>query len=1134
MVSFAAVFAAQARPQAAGGPAPQTNAGNLHKARLDAQINHQQAGLLPSVSPDLIASLHWRSIGPYRGGRTRAVAGVPGQPNVFYIGVCNGGVWKTTDYGATWTPIFDDQPTGSIGAIAVAASDPNIVYVGSGEGLHRPDLSVGDGIYKSTDAGKTWTHLGLRDGQQIPQLAVDPHDANKVFAAVAGHPYGPNKERGVYRSTDGGQNFQKVLPTGDAGKHDSAKSDGGKGEGGTGAAGKGDSEKGGNRKDEDGKAEAAQGGTGTGDDENVGASDVLIDPANPEIVYATLWEAREGPWENGAWNGAGGGIFKSLDGGLTFQQLAGGLPKDVIQAHIAIAESNPKRLIASVAAKPASVGLYRSDDAGATWTQITTDPRPAGRIGGGDLSVPRFNPKDQDMIIVTSTVTWKSTDGGKTWSGFRGAPGGDDYQNVWINPSNPQVIILASDQGAIVTVNGGETWSSWYNQPTAQMYHVNADNAFPYRVCSGQQESGSACISSRGNDGEITMREWHPVAAEEYGYVVPDPLDPDLVYGGKLSRYDRRTNQAQNIAPKAFRAPDYRMLRTEPIVFSPVNPHILYFATNTLWKTANGGQSWQQISPDLTRATFEVPASVGKYRNEETAKPIQRGVIYAVAPSPLDINRIWAGTDDGRIHVTTDGGTHWNEITPPNMTPFQKVSVIEASHFDAQTAYAAINTLRLDDLRPHILRTRDSGKSWTEIVNGIPTNENVNAVREDPVRRAMLFAATERAVYVSFDDGDHWQSLRLNMAASSVRDVIIKDDDLVAATHGRGFWIMDDITPLRQVDQKATSTEAFLFKPQTAIRVRWDMNTDTPLPPDFPAGENPPDGAVIDYYLQSASSSPVTLEIKDAAGKTVRKYSSADKPEPADPMLNIPAYWVRPPQTLSAAAGAHRFLWDMHFPNVPGVEAEYPIAAIPHNTAPQPSGPWAMPGQYTVLLTANGKTYSQPLTIKMDPRVKTPLVGLQQQFKLSNDLYVQLFTLSPAVEQLTGLRKQLKEMQPRATGEILAAINAFDQKLQALGGGAARRPGTGTEPPTLGGMKTRFLALFGVLQEADVTPSTQAAAAVADLQKQLPPLMQRWDAIKSQDLPALNKQLKDASLPELKVEAAINAPMATVSSKDED
>ena len=1065
--------------------------GGRQKASLKEAGAQSQPSSLAQLPPVLLQNLHWRSIGPYRGGRTRGVAGVPSQPSVFYIGVCNGGVWKTNDYGRTWQPIFDDQPTGSIGSIAVAPSDPNIVYVGSGEGLHRPDLSVGDGIYKSNDAGKTWTHLGLRDGQQIPQLAVDPKDPNKVFAAVAGHPYGPNKQRGIFRSTDGGQNWQKVLPV-------------------------------------------ASGGQDNDQDENVGGDDVLIDPGNPEIVYATLWEAREGPWENGAWNGFGGGIFKSTDGGQTFQKLAGGLPADIIQSHIAIAESNPNRLIATVASKPNVVAIYRTDDAGATWAQITTDARPAGRIGGGDLSVPRFNPKNPDMIIITSTVTWKSTDGGKTWTGFRGAPGGDDYQNLWINPNDPQTIILVSDQGAIVTVNGGETWSSWYNQPTAQMYHVNADNAFPYRLCSGQQESGSACISSRGNDGEVTIREWHPVAAEEYGYVVPDPLDPDIIYGGKLTRYDRRTGQAQNVMPKAFRGPNFRVLRTEPIVFSPINPHILYFATNTLWKTMNGGQSWQQISPDLTRATYEVPASVGKYRDQESAKATQRGVIYAVAPSPLDINRIWAGTDDGRIHVTTDGGAHWKEVTPPSMTPFQKVSIIEASHFDAQTAYAAINTLRLDDLRPHILRTRDGGKSWTEIVNGIPDDENVNAVREDPVRRGLLFAGTEHAVYVSFDDGDHWQSLRLNMAPSSVRDIIIKGDDLAAGTHGRGFWILDDITPLRQIDAKVTSAQAFLFKPQTAIRVRWDMNTDTPLPPDFPAGENPPDGAVIDYYLQSAASGPVTLEIKDSAGKTVRKYSSSDQPAPIDPMLNIPTYWVRPSRVLSAEAGMHRWLWDMHYPNVPGVESEYPIAAIPHDTAPQPTGPWAMPGQYTIVLTVNGKSYSQPLTIKMDPRVKTPPAGLQQQFKLSDDLYTKLLTLSPATEQAGELRKQLKELESKASGETLAAVKALDQKLQALAGGATRRPGAGTEPPTLGSLRTRFLTLFGVLQDADVTPSTQAAEAVAELQKQLPPVMARWKQLESQDIPAMNKQLKDANLPELKLETMTEPAKATASSKDKD
>ena len=1000
-----------------------------------------------SVDAKLFAELRWRSIGPLRGGRTKAVAGVPGQPNVFYIGVCNGGVWKSEDYGRTWNPIFDQQPTGSIGAIAVAPSNPDIIYVGSGEGLHRPDLSTGDGIYKSTDAGATWTHLGLRDGQQIPQIAVDPRNPNRLFVAVLGHPYGPNPERGVYRSDDGGQTFEKVLYK----------------------------------------------------NENTGASEVAIDPNYPNIVYAGLWEAREGPWENAAWSGAGGGLYKSTDGGRNWRQLILGLG-DVVQVNIAIAPSNSRRIYASVA-HPQGTGIYRSDDAGENWTQITNDPRPATRIGGGDLAVPAVDPKNPDIVYMASIVTWKSTDGGKTWAGIRGAPGGDDYQRIWINPNHTEVFIIVSDQGAIVTVNGGQTWSSWYNQSTAQVYHVNTDNAFPYRVCSGQQESGSACVASRGNDGAITFREWHPVGAEEYGYAVPDPLDPDIVFGGKLSRYDRRTGQVENVSPIPMRSPETRFLRTAPIVFSPKDPHLLYFAGNVLWVTADSGRSWKKISPDLTRKTWDVPASVGEFKQQPTAQPSQRGVIYAVAPSPLDLGRIWAGTDDGLIHTTTDGGSTWHEVTPKQLAPWAKVSIIEAGHFDALSAYAAINTLRLDDLHPHILRTHDGGKTWTEIVSGLPDGAPVDAVREDSKKKGLLFAGTEHEVFVSFDDGDHWQSLRLNMPASSVRDLAIKDDDLIAGTHGRGFWILDDITPLRQIDAGTASAPVVLFKPATALRVHWNMNTDTPLPPDEPQGQNPPEGAAIDYYLGSAPTAPMTLEIQDSAGALVRRYSSGDPIPPVDTNLDIPPYWVRPPHPLSAASGMHRFFWDMHYsPVPPGGRGGYGMNAIAHDTPLSLTSMWVMPGRYTVKLTVDGKSYTQPLVVKMDPRVKTSPLGLQQQFTLSKELYDDVLANGKAQEELQALISRFQ--QGGAVPDLLKKANDL---AGAPTGGRGGRGALAGGPETLARSAGALGGLLRTLQEADVAPTTQLTAAVAASQAAHARLMGRWAS--------LQEEAKQAKLP---------------------
>ncbi len=1012
-------------------------------------------------------ALHWRSVGPFRGGRTRAVCGVPSQPNVYYMAPVNGGVFKTTDYGRTWTPIFDNQPTGSIGAIAVSVSDPNVIYVGSGEGLHRPDLSVGDGVYKSTDAGKTWMHLAdLRDAQQIAEIAVDKTNPDQLLVAVAGHPYGANPERGVYRSTNGGKTFEKVL----------------------------------------------------GKDENTGAWDVIIDPTNSNVAYASLWEAREGAWENARFDGTNGGIFKSTDSGQTWNQLTKGLPTGITQASLAVAPSAPKRLFAGVRT-PDDTKLYRSDDGGESWTVATTDTRPANRIASGDLGDIQFDPKNADVVYVTSIVTWKSTDGGKTWNSFRGAPGGDDYQNIWINPNNSNNILLGSDQGAIVTVNGGQSWSSWYNQPTAQFYHVSADNAFPYRLCSGQQESGSVCTSSRGDYGEITFRDWTPVAAEEYGYVTADPLDPDIVYGGKLTRYDRRTGQAQNILPKPFRGADFRMIRTQPVIFSPVDHKTLYFSGNTLWKTLDGGQIWEQISPDLTRKTWETPASTGKFQTLPSAKPTQRGVIYTVAPSFQGINRIWAGTDDGLIHLTTDGGKNWKDVTPPKVSAWQKISIIEAGHFDQNTAYAAVNTLRLDDNRPHIYRTHNGGQSWEEIVRGIENGQTVNVIREDPERKGLLFAGTERAVYVSFDDGDTWQSLRMNMPATSIRDLIVKTDDIAVGTHGRGFWILDDITPLRQFAKK---NQTLLFKPQNAWRVRWNLNTDTPLPPDEPAGENPPDGAVIDYYLQKNAPDGVTLEIKDSQGNVVRRYSSADKVAPPADTNNVPFYWIRPPQVLSNDEGMHRFVWDLHYAPMPDAVPEYPIAAVYRNTAPVPTSPWVMPGNYSVVMTLFGQSYQQPLTVKMDPRVKSSAADLQKQFDFSKQLYDQLTVLRPIGERLGSLSLELEKARKSAgqNASLLAQIDSLDKKLGELAGAPNRRPGAPLELDVLAKMQT----LFGNLQEVDVAPTTQVSDAVTTVNRDAQTAIERWRAIESKDIPALNQQLRAAGLPVIELKELKKAP----------
>jgi photosystem II stability/assembly factor-like uncharacterized protein len=863
-----------------------------------------------TFSPANYAGLRWREIGPFRGGRTVGAAGIAGQPNVFYIGVNNGGVWKTDDFGRTWKPIFDDQPTGSIGAIAIAPSAPNTIYVGSGEGLQRPDLSTGDGMYKSTDTGKTWRHLGLRDAQQIPAILVDPRNPNRLFVAVLGHPYGPNSERGVFRSTDGGESWQKVLYK----------------------------------------------------DDRTGAVDLAFDPRNPQTVYAVLWQAQQAPWENGAFSGANSGLFKSTDGGTTWDPLAGGLPTfaqgGLGRIGIAIADTDPARMYALVEARGDAGGVYRSEDAGATWKRVNGEQRIYGR--GSDFACVRVDPKNKDVIYVANTSTYRSDDAGESFTAIKGAPGGDDYHTIWINPLNPDIILLAADQGATITVNHGATWSSWYNQPTAQFYHVVTDNQTPYWVYGGQQESGSAGVSSRGNDGQITFREWHPVGAEEYDYIAPDPLHPNIIYGSHGTRFNRLTGEVEDVKPRGT----YRYLRTAPLIFSYVDPHVLYLGAQVVLKTTNGGRNWEAISPDLTHEAYEVPASVASYGDAAKEQATRRGVVYAIGPSHLNVNVLWAGTDDGLIHLTRDGGKTWKNVTPRLMTPWSKVAQLDASHFDDDTVYAAVNRLRLDDLKPHIYRTHDGGASWTETVRGLPDGP-VNAVREDPVRKGLLFAATELAVFVSFNDGDDWQPLRQNMPATSVRDLVVHGDDLVVGTHGRGFWILDDISPLRSL-----TAETNLYTPRPTFRYPRNANTDTPLPPEEPAGQNPPDGAILYYNLKSAASGPVTIDVLDSTGKVLSRFESTDQPPPPDPLLNVPTYWIRPFARPGTAAGMHRFVWDLHAAPVAGARrrgGEYPISAIYRDT-PGTQGEWMPPGAYTVKLTVDGHAYTRQLTVLPDPR----------------------------------------------------------------------------------------------------------------------------------------------------------------------
>ncbi len=1043
------------------------------------------------IDPSLFSGMSWRLIGPFRAGRALTATGVPGRPEVFYFGAVGGGVWKTVDGGRTWNPIFDSEPIASIGAIAVAPSNPAVIYVGSGEADMRDDISYGNGMYKSTDAGKTWTRIGLEDSRQIGQIVVDPQNPDRLFVAALGHAYGSNAERGVFRSTDGGATWQKVLFK----------------------------------------------------DENTGAIDLALDPRDVRTVYAVLWNTRRPPWEVYPPSYGGGGLYKSTDGGDTWHQLTEGLPTEGLgRMGISISRSQPDRVYLLVDAKDG--GVYRSDDAGAHFQLTDNERRIWGR--GWYFGGITADPKNPDVVYVCNTSTYRSTDGGKSFDAIKGAPGGDDYHSLSIAPDDPDRMILSSDQGVVISVDGAKTWTSWYNQPTAQFYHVITDSHFPYWVCGPQQDSGALCTESRSHSRGISTRDWRPVGVGgESQYIAPDPLNPDIYYGGSfgaaVGKFNLATDETQDVAPSLTHPGDYRHTWTLPTVISPRDPREIYTSAQILFRSKDAGNTWQVLSPDLTREDPGAPPNLDAITAADVpaGEGNRRGVIYTIAPSPLVAGEIWIGTDDGLIQVTHDDGKTWHNVTPPELTAWSKISILEASRHDPNGAYAAVDRHRLEDQKPHFYRTRDGGKTWQEISKGIPEGSYAQAIREDPVQKGLLFAGTETGVFVSFNDGDEWQPLQLNLPNCSVRDLVIKDDDLVIGTHGRSFWILDDITPLRQA-RAAAGSAAYLFKPPVAYRVRPEGFEGTPLPLDEAQGTNPPDGAFIDYYLQSAPNGPVTLEVLDSAGKLVRSYSSDDRQPRADPRrLDIPAVWVHPPLALSAAPGMHRFVWDVTYANsASGGQGQSRFRGGVN--------PWAPPGEYQVKLTVDGKSYVQPLTLKMDPRVKTSQADLMKQFELVRQIGAEQAEVSTALRAATHLHDQLQSLTSKASGTSVAAqISELDRKTVALAGPAPTpgSPGEG-EPPAIDVTTFRSLnTLLGqvarAVESADVAPSTDAVTAFTHEKQGAEKALARWTEIKTQDVPKLNTALKQAGLPTVTLEERgarrdAEAPSSTDNGNDDD
>ncbi len=1021
------------------------------------------------VNPAVVGGMKWRQVGPFRGGRVLAVAGVPGDPNIYYFGAVAGGIFKSTNGGLSWTSTFDHQSISSIGAIAVADSDPNVLYAGSGEACLRGNISYGDGVYKSTDAGRTWKNVGLKDTRHIGAVIIDPRNPDIALVAALGHAWGPNAERGVFRTADGGKTWQKVLYK----------------------------------------------------DDNTGAIDVVFDPHNSNVVYASLWQVRRQPWYFNS-GGPGGGLYKSVDGGLTWKQLqGGGLPEGNLgRIGIAVSGADSNRVYALIEAKEG--GLYRSNDAGNSWTRVNDDERYRQRAWY--FSHVFADPKQVDTVYVLNTGAYRSNDAGKTFE-LLPAPHGD-HHGLWIDPTNPLRLFNSNDGGVTISVDGGKTWTEQNNQPTAQFYHVAVDNHWPYRLYGAQQDNTTVAIASYSDDGVIARQDWYEVGGGESGYISPDPRDPEIVYAGSdgaiITRYDHRTNQLVDVSPypldtsgNGANALKYRFQWTEPVFVSAYDSNVIYSAAQNVFKSADQGHSWSAISPDLTRNDKEKQKPSGGDITLDITSVEYYDTVFALAESPLQKGMLWAGTDDGLIHLTRDDGKTWENVTPKAMPEWSMVSIIEASPHDAGTAYAAIDRHKLDDFNPFIYKTHDFGKTWTLINSGIPVGAYVRSVREDPKMKGLLYAGTETGVYFSLDDGAHWQSLQLNLPTTPIHDLAVKDNDLVAATHGRAFWILDDVSPLRQASSAIAADDFHLYQPATATRLHFPDNVERRRP----VGDNPPKGAILYYYLKSklADQEEITIEIADAQGKLVRRLSNLEENKQEQP-----PEWPdleKPANLLTADAGMNRFAWDFRSDGPVQIPGAF-YQGIP------PRGPLVLPGTYQLKLTVKGRSQSAPLNVTIDPRIQNQVTNadLQKQLELAQKVQADIDSLHRAVNQIRGLRTNLQTLEKwTAAGspnsEVIAAAKALDQKMTPVEEKLIEVKMKSTEDtlryPDM--LNEQYASFNDLIQSFDQTPTAPQLLVFEDLHSRLTAQLAQWQQIQSTEVPALNDLMRKSGVPTLSV-----------------